>query len=654
LAVLTSGARNAPARQQTLRNTIKWSYDLLEAQEQQLFRWLSVFAGGCTLQAIESVCAALDHGAGRVLEGVTSLLDKSLVQQTEQEGGEPRLSMLETVREYGLERLQESREAPVSQRAHALYYLALAEEAEPHLKGAQQVLWWIRLEREQENLRAALAWLIEQEEGELALRLSGALWRFWYIRGYRSEGWRWLEAALGLPQAQRRTARRAKALFGAAELAIPRGPVARSLIEESMAIYRELGDRQGLAESFGGLGWALSKQDDVAAARTQHEESLALAREVGDPWILATVLYYMATFMYDHSDFKSARCFLEESVTLYRALKDSHMLSSSLRFLSDVVISEGNVTQAAQLVQESLALGRELNNRLDIIVALYWLAVTKVFQGNTEQAVALLEESLALAREVGDMEHIGDAQLMLGGLALQQGNLLQAETYVQESLSLFRELRSEDRAQALSLLGDIQRMKGDLTQAKANCKEGVMLANEGGVNYILGRSIISLARVVSDEGQLEQATRLFGVAETLVNPRLELDPFERADYERAVEDVRARLGERVFATAWTQGRTLSPEQVLAALEPAMMVTTSPTETSLTPSAKALTTYPDGLTAREVEVLRLVAQGLTDAQVAEHLVISRRTVNWHLTSIYSKLQVSSRSAATRYAMEQKLV
>jgi serine/threonine protein kinase len=178
LAVLTGGAQNLPARQQTLRNTLEWSYQLLDTAEQRLFRRLSVFAGGCTLEAIESIFAAFGDEAEPVLDGVTSLLDKSLLQQTDYEGEEPRLMMLETIREYGLECLRERAEAEASQRAHALYYLALAEEAEPQLKGAQQVRWWRRLEREQDNLRAALSWFIECEETELALRLSGALWRF--------------------------------------------------------------------------------------------------------------------------------------------------------------------------------------------------------------------------------------------------------------------------------------------------------------------------------------------------------------------------------------------------------------------------------------------------------------------------------------------
>jgi predicted ATPase/class 3 adenylate cyclase/DNA-binding CsgD family transcriptional regulator len=654
LTVLTSGARDAPARQQTLRNTIVWSYHLLDAQEQRLFRRLSVFVGGCTLEAIEAISTSLDDGAEQVLEGVASLLDKSLLQQREQEAEEPRFVMLETIREYGLECLRESGEAPVSQRAHALYYLALAEEAEPHLKGVQQVLWWERLEREQQNLRTALAWLIGQEEGELALRLSGALWRFWYTRGYWSEGWRWLEAALALPQAQGRTARRAKALEGTAELAPFGYPAAHSLVEESVAIYRELGDKRGLTQSLGQLGWILSTQNELAAARTLLEESLVLAREVGDSWILANTLGNLGDFMSDHGDFKSARHFLEESVRLYRELRDQRALSYTLLGLARAAAFEGDVTQAAALAQESLALARELDNEQDITTALHRLAVIQSWQGDTEQAMILLKESLALARERGDKVQIGNALLTLGSIVLHRGNLLQAETSAQESLSLFRELRSTlGTALALSLLGDIKRIQGDLAQARALCTEGVLLAREVGIHSFLGSSLISLARVAADEGQPEQATRLFGAAEPWLNSRVQMDPANRADYERTVERARAQLGEKAFAAAWADGRSMTPKQALAAQGPVTRPPTTPAGPSPAPHAPKAPTSPDGLTTREVEVLRLVAQGLTDAQVAEQLVMSPHTVNSHLKTIYSKIGVSSRHAATRYASEHHL-
>jgi len=656
LHVLTGGARDLPERQRTLRRTIAWSYDLLDAPEQQLFRQLSIFVGGCTLEAIEAVCATPHDEADHVLEGVASLLDKSLLQQTEQEGTEPRLSMLETIREYGLERLQESGETPVCQRTHALYYLALAEEAEPHFRGAQQVLWWRRLEREQGNLRAALAWLIEQEEGELALRLNGALWQFWHIRGYWSEGWRWLEVVLSLPQAQGRTAGRAKALYGAGLFGYRLGnPVAHTLIQESVSIYRELGDKRGEALSLGALGLSISEQNNVTAACTLLEESLALAREVGDPWIQATMLRTLGRTISDLGDLKSARFFLEESVTLYRELNDPHALSHTLRNLAKVAQAEGDLIQAAELAQETLALVQALDNRADIARALYTLALIDVWKGDYEQAVSLLEEGLALAREQGDKNYTNAFQLTYGGILLYQGDLPQSETRTLESLTLCREIGSKKNiAITLSLLGNVRLAQGDLTQARAVCAEAVSLARETEHHYSVGMSLIALAKVMAAEGQPEQAACLFGAAEPHINPRTELDPFERMDYERVVEGVRARLDEQSFAAAWAEGRAMTPEQALDAQGPVTLPQSLSTPSSPAAPVKPAVLYPDGLTAREVEVLRLLAQGLTDAQIAGQLVISPRTVNNHLTSIYSKIQVSSRSAATRYAMEQQLI
>jgi predicted ATPase len=553
-----------PARQQTLRKTIQWSYDLLGPEEQELFRLLSVFVGGWTLEAAQALSQRVGQLNLDVLNTLSALLDNSLIQQIEQEGAEPRLIMLETIREYGLERLQQSGETHGCQRAHILYYLALAEEAEPHLKGAQQVVWWKRLEREQGNLRAALTWLIGQEEGELALRLCDALWWFWNIRGYWNEGWRWLEAALGFPHAQERTVRRAKALFGADTFAWRLAMHnTRSLLEESVAIYRELGEKQGLAEALSWLGNSWTVQGNLAAARMPLEESVTLAREVGDPWLLAKTLRSLGYFMKEHHDFQSARHFGEESVRLFREVKDQRELSFSLRLLSEVAKSEGNLTQATALAQESLALARALEGRPDMIRSLSLLAETRVSQGDAEQAKILLEESLALARDLGDRWQIASSLLTLGGIVLYQGNLPRAETCTQESLGLVRELGDKNlMVGALSLLGEIRLLQGDLRQARAICIEAVLLAKEAGESYFMGFSLIALAKVTAAEGQLQQAARLFGAAEPRINPSTELDPYKRADYERAVEGVQTQLREKTFATAWQEGRAMTLEQVI--------------------------------------------------------------------------------------------
>jgi predicted ATPase len=279
LQVLTRGTRDVSERQQTLRNTIQWSYDLLSAGEQRLFRCLAVFVGGCTLEAVEAVCGM----KGDVLNDVASLIDKNLVRRREQAGGTVRLMMLETIREFGLECIEECGEVEMMRRAHAVYYLALAEEAEPELRGPQQVTWLEQLEREHDNLRATLRWAVEQEEAgqriEMALRLGSALCRFWQVRSHLSEGRRWLEKALAsevMPLV------RAKALYAAGMLAFDQGDhdQATRQCEESLALFRELNDRRGMAVSLSVLGYAAHRRG--ANATPLLEESLTIGRAVGE------------------------------------------------------------------------------------------------------------------------------------------------------------------------------------------------------------------------------------------------------------------------------------------------------------------------------------------------------------------------------------
>ena len=311
--------------------------------------------------------------------------------------------------------------------------------------------------------------------------------------------------------------------------------------------------------------------------------------------------------------------------------------------------------RAATLAQENLGLARELNNGPDVTRVLYWAAVTQALQGDTGQAAGLLEECLAQAREQDDKGQICSALLLMGRIVLNQGNLLRAEVYLQESLTLSREFCIESQmGVALSLLGEIRLLQGNLTQARDLCREAVSLSWEREQWYSLGVSLIALAKVTVAEGKPEQTARLFGAAEPCINPRTDLDPFERKDYERAVEGTRVQLGEKMFAALWAEGKVMTLEQVLAVLEPGILATTNPTEASSTLPGKASTPYPNDLTTREMDVLRLLAQGLTSAQIADRLVVGLVTVNSHVRSIYSKLGVTSRAAATRYALEHHLL
>jgi predicted ATPase/class 3 adenylate cyclase/DNA-binding CsgD family transcriptional regulator len=627
LAVLTGGAKDVPARQQTLRNTIEWSYQLLDAQEQQLFRRLSAFVGGCTLEAIEAVCDALDNnnGAVSVLDGVASLIDKSLLQQTEREGEEPRLVMLETIREYGLETLETSGEMEGTRRAQAVYYLRLAEEAEPELTGPQQTMWLERLEREHENLRAVLHWSLEKagdeeatQRKETALRLGAALRRFWLMHGHLSEGRSFLEQAL--------TARRGivasvrvKALLAAASLAVFVDDTERAerLCEESLTLCRELGDRAGIAFSLYLLGMVANTTGSLATARMYTEEALALGREVGDMGGIAW----------------------------------------SLNSLAILVSEQGEYSRAHALFEESLAMHRASGDKRGIAISLFRLAwVLFVSQGDPAPAHSLLEESLALFRELGDIGNIAQCLSLSGRLALTQGDTTAGRSLLTESLRLSREIGSQwGIAESLAELAQVEASQGDLAAARTLYEKSLTIAREWNYKDLLPSCLEGLADVVGVQGEPAWAAQLWGAAEALREgmgtPML---PVSRATYERAVAAARTRLGEKAFAAAWTEGRAMTQEQALAAQGPVTPHQSFPAAPSSTPQAKSSTTSLDGLSARELEVLRLLATGLTDAQIAEQLVLSLHTIHAHLRTIYSKLGVTSRSAATRYAFEHQLV
>ena len=362
LQLLSGGARDLPERQQTLRNTITWSYNLLSTEEQQLFRRLAVFVGGCQLAAAEAVSRTLGDGTLPIWHGVSSLIDKSLLQATEQAGEGPRLIMLETLREYGVECLAVHGEEEATRRAHAAYYLRLAEEAEQTQFGAEQVVWLERLEREHDNLRAALHWSLEQGEAghsmELALRLGGALWLFWILHGHYNEGRAFLERALAENQGVMVSVR-AKALRAAAWLALNQDDIhwAETFCEESLALSRELGDTAGIADTLFGLGHVATLQGDLVAAYSLTGKAVSLAREMGDKWRIASGLHDLAWVRLERGEYVRARAMYEECLVDFRELGDKNGIAASLHQLSLVLfLSLYDQVRVGLLLEVSLAL----------------------------------------------------------------------------------------------------------------------------------------------------------------------------------------------------------------------------------------------------------------------------------------------------------
>jgi predicted ATPase/DNA-binding CsgD family transcriptional regulator len=622
LQLLTSSTQDVPARQQTLRNTIAWSYNLLDDAEQRLFRRISVFVGGCTLAAIETTGAALDDGEGQVLDGIASLIDKSLLQQTVQEGEEPlaqpRFLMLETIRQYGLECLAASGEMETIRRVHAAYYLALAERAEPELLGPQQALWFERLEREHDNLRAALRWSLEQREDkrciELALRLGGVLSQFWQVRGHLSEGRHYLERALATGQEVGADVR-AKALSTAASLAFIQSDYDRAeqLCEESLALYQKLGDQAGKAFShyqLGNIAWARGNRK---VAQALIEKALALFKAGGHQERIAWPLFTLALLHSNHGEY--ARALLEESLALHRKSGNKRGIAHTLSQLARVLLaSEDTQSRAPALLEECLVLSKELGFKEGMAASYCLSGQVMLSQGEVATARSLLEESVRLYKEMGHRHDTGWSLAMLARAVAAQGDYAAARVLYEESLAI------------TSAVGDTLNIASAL---------------EGLVDLVASQEPASLV-------DARWAAQLGGAAETLRATLNEaLPPVVRAGYERSVAAVRSCLGERDFANAWAEGRTMTPEQALAAQgrtrlpQPITTVTPSPA-------------YPAGLTAREVEVLRLVAKGLTNAQIAHELVLSEKTVANHLTHIFIKTASENRAAATAFAIHQGLV
>jgi predicted ATPase/DNA-binding CsgD family transcriptional regulator len=648
LEVLTGGARNAPARQQSLRATIAWSYHLLEPQEQRLFRWLAVFFGGCTLQAAEAIAQMAGLAASTALDGVSILLENYLLRQIEQPDGDSHLLMLATIREFGLECLTSTGESEPARTAHAEYYLALAEQAALHLSGAvwpshfhalgphlaeeaapqwggaEQVRWVELLEREQENLRAALRFLLEQahvqagtQEGErqveLALRLCVALSWFWHVRGFGREGLSFLMQALAERGAVG-AALLARALYEAAELAFiyARNLPLERLAEESLALYQEVGDPVGIAHSLSRLGGITRIRSQFTLAHAQLEEAASRFQALGNHWRQGQCYTEWARAAIEEGQYEQAHALLLESLVLYQELGDAQRLAWVRYLLARLLyVSQQDQALAKQLAEESLAHFRERGDTPYSVYPLGLLGLIHMEQGEMEAARSLLEESLAIGRQTGVETDAAHLALSLARLLALRGDAAASRRLYQESLTLLLECHVYQEDFAVGLEG--------------------------------------LAAGQSDP---RSAVRLWGTAEALRQAiGAPMHPVHRASYEQALAHARTVLDEQAFRVAWVEGRAMTPEQafVIQELETLRVAPISPSS-----GTQPAVTAPAGLTRRELEVLRLLAEGLTNPQIAERLVVSLPTTNTHVASIFNKLGVNSRSAATRYAVEHHLI
>jgi predicted ATPase/DNA-binding XRE family transcriptional regulator len=428
LGLLVGGGQNLPPRQQTLRGAIDWSYDLLPHQEKALFRRLAVFVGGCTMEAASDFEIAKGKTQirnskfeiPRFLDTMESLVGKGLLRSVDV-GMESRFSMMETIREYALEKLEESGEAGAVRRGHALFFARLAEQAEPELPRGEQSTWLNRLEIEHDNLRAALRWLLDAGEGAEAARLAGALWWFWYARAYFTEGRGWLEQILER-YARLPAGLKGKVLQGIAVLAWSQGDydVSAGAATESLALRREIGDMPGIAGSLNLLGAVALQRGRNGEAAQLFTETLALRRNLGDEQGIALSLSNLGLVALNEEEYERAESLLNECLALRRKVRYRHGVAQTLNDLGVVMRCRGEYERADALHKESLAISRELAHKDGMALSLHRLGLVAMQSGNLTDAESLLKESLLLYKELGVRQGIAGC---LEGLASVRARL---------------------------------------------------------------------------------------------------------------------------------------------------------------------------------------------------------------------------------------
>ncbi len=515
LKLLTSGERAADHRHQTLRAALDWSFELLSEPEQVLFRRISVFAGGFILEAAESVGAGGDIQEEDVLEFLSHLVEKSLVVAEESWERGARYRLLEPIRQYAREKLEEGGEAEAAGRRHAEFFLALAEEAELELSGPRQAGWLDRLETEHDNLRAALSWALERGI-DLGPRMAGALCRFWHTRGYLSEGRRYLEEAVARGDAVSATVR-AKALDGLGWIAEPQGDYERARVayEESLQLYRRSNDRRGVANALGDLGSLALDRGDYEEAYSLLEESLTLHRELGSREEVVGVLNGLGVLASANGDRERSVSHFREALALSRGSGSVRKSAASLGNLGITMLVHGDPEQATALLEESLALFQEIGDSSNIAIGLMHSALAALTQGDHERVKALSEESLKLLQKAEDRQHIPDClEIMAGGAAAQgraqrAARLWGAAEAMREDIGV--PLQPEDR----KLLDPY------LATARSSVGEGAWQAALAEGRAMMPERAIEYALLAGEPGSSTPVIRRSGSGSATLTPREE-------------------------------------------------------------------------------------------------------------------------------------
>lgn len=532
LRLLTGGARDVAQRQRTLRDTIAWSYDLLTDDERRLFGWLAVFSGGWTLEAAEAVAPVGSASDVDVLDSLTALVEHSVVRREQHTSGETRFGMLETIREFALERLSTSGDETALRHRHASYILELAEALGSLLDSPEQLQALERLEREHVNIRAALDWCVATGNADHGLQLAGSLWHFWERHGHLTEGGWQLERLLALPGEGVPPATRAVALAGAAVLAEAQASDERAeqLAEESLSIFRErpLPEQFAASNSLLVLSRVAARRNDFPLSKTYGEAASDHARSVGNGRGLRLGRFYLSVTLGNSGDLGACLPLAEEAYTLAVDASDLWLLAMTSHSLGTLKQLTGSYDQAQPLLEDGLALHQRLGDRTrSVVYALSNLAWNEIERDDVETGLAHLTEALALSRELG-----ADYEI----------------------------------AMTLCEFGEAARRNGDLDQALQWYREGFQHVRTPHLMTAFAASLGPLAVLFIDLGEPERAVRMFAIADTLLATSGQFRlPDDQRDRDRSVALLHEQLPDAAFDTAWEAGQRASLDEIIQEL-----------------------------------------------------------------------------------------
>jgi predicted ATPase/DNA-binding NarL/FixJ family response regulator len=672
LDVLTDAPRDQPPHQRTMRDAIAWSFGLLDPIEQRLFRQLAIFAGGFSLEAAEAI-VDLSQWPGSPAPGCSSaplIFDRLSVLVMAnlialQKCGELiRFTQLETLREFGLEQLTANGELEAVQARHANYYVRLAELAESRRRSEEGVTWIEWLECEHANLRTALAWLA-QNDTDQALRLATALAWFWLSRGHLSEGRAWLERVLTSRETQPAVEMRlrARAEQGLAALAAAQDDYEASELRygEALHHFSALGDPIGVALARVGLAEVLFVRGEIPRAAAECEQSLAVFREVGDRLGAARALETLGFLALEQDDYLQSTTYLREALEISRALADGETCANLLTSLGLAAQLAGDLSEAARLIEGALLQARQRGQAARIVERLARLSSVQCETGDVELARRLAQEAVSLidssTREIPPWTRV--VALHNLGVALRLlGEPQPAKTLQKTALDLLRGLGSPAGWTA-TVMDELGRATADLADLRGAMRlqmESVRLVADIGDRRAIARALEGLALTIMALGVPAKAVLFIAAARRIrAGVGAPLPPVERPTMEQALASARVGLGEAAFQQAWSAAATVPLEEIVSgALALAREIDARETKITGGPSASKTPASRFELTVREREVLALLVEGRSNPEIAATLSISQKTVRNHLTNIFSKLDVESRTAAATFALRQGLV